>query len=130
MKMQKLTVIFTSFILLIAAGAAAEETKAISNTRNASCLVKITADPSLINLDFDTVDFLLHSSSVYDKAAREVLVMRYIQQQSYDDIARQTGKTSHQVRAMCSRSIRHLRDILGSNHRQSATKEINNVHNR
>jgi len=64
------------------------------------------------------------------KAAREVLVMRYIQQQSYDDIARQTGKTSHQVRAMCSRSIRRLRDVLGSNHSQSAAKEIENVHNK
>jgi len=64
------------------------------------------------------------------RAAREVLVMRYIQQQSYDDIARQTGKTSHQVRAMCSRSIRRLRDVLGSNHRYSATKEMNNVHDR
>ncbi len=64
------------------------------------------------------------------RAAREVLVMRYIQQQSYDDIARQTGKTSHQVRAMCSRSIRRLRDVLGSNHSQSAAKEIKNVHNK
>ncbi len=64
------------------------------------------------------------------KASREVLVMRYIQQESYDDIARQMGKTSHQVRAICSRSIRHLRDMLGSNHRQSVTKEIKNVRNR
>ena len=64
------------------------------------------------------------------KASREALVMRYIQQESYDDIARQTGKTSHQVRAMCSRSIDRLRDMLGSNHRKSATKEIRNVHNR
>ncbi|MEA3224560.1 MAG: sigma-70 family RNA polymerase sigma factor [Planctomycetota bacterium] len=64
------------------------------------------------------------------KAAREVLVMRYIQQQSYDDIARQTGKTSHQLRAICSRSIGRLRGILGSNHRQSQIKEIKNVQNR
>jgi RNA polymerase sigma factor (sigma-70 family) len=64
------------------------------------------------------------------KTAREALVMRYLQQQSYEDIARQMDKTSHQVRAMCSRSIRRLRDILGSNHSQSATKEIKNVHNR
>lgn len=65
------------------------------------------------------------------KAAREVLVMRYIQQQSYDDIARQTGKTSHQVRAVCSRGIRRLRDMLGSNHRQSASKETtDNVHSK
>lgn len=64
------------------------------------------------------------------RASREVLVMRYIQQQSYDDIARQIGKTSHQVRAICSRSIRHLRGILGSNHRQSDATEIHNVHNK
>ena len=64
------------------------------------------------------------------KASREALVMRYIQQESYDDIAQQMGKTSHQVRAICSRSIGRLRDILGSNHRQSASKEIKNVQNR
>ena len=51
------------------------------------------------------------------KASREALVMRYIQQKSYDDIALQMGKTSHQVRAMCSRSIGRLRGILGSNHK-------------
>ena len=64
------------------------------------------------------------------KASREVLIMRYIQQESYDDIARQMGKTSHQVRAICSRSIGRLRDMLGANHRQSATQEIKNVQNR
>ncbi len=64
------------------------------------------------------------------RSAREALVMRYIQQQSYEDIARQMGKTSHQVRAMCSRSIGRLRDMLGSNHRQSVSKEIGNVHSK
>ncbi len=64
------------------------------------------------------------------RSAREVIVMRYIQQESYEDIARQMGKTSHQVRAMCSRGIRRLRDMLGSNHKPNGTKEINNVHNR
>ena len=51
------------------------------------------------------------------KASREALVMRYIQQESYDRIAEQMGKTSHQVRAMCSRAVHHLRQIVGSNHR-------------
>ncbi len=51
------------------------------------------------------------------KASREALVMRYIQQESYDHIAEQMGKTSHQVRAMCSRAVQHLRRIVGSNHR-------------
>ena len=64
------------------------------------------------------------------KSSREVLVMRYLQQESYDNIAEQLGKTSHQVRALCSRAIHHLRDVLGSNDHQSSTKEIHNVANR
>ena len=54
------------------------------------------------------------------KAPREALVMRYIQQESYDNIAEQMGKTSHQVRAMCSRAVSHLRQIIGMNHRKTA----------
>ncbi|OHB74201.1 MAG: hypothetical protein A2Z25_14715 [Planctomycetes bacterium RBG_16_55_9] len=52
------------------------------------------------------------------KASREALVMRYIQQESYDSIGEQMGKTSHQVRAICSRAVHDLRRIVG-NHRQS-----------
>ena len=82
---------------------------------------------------------MIHSEEMQDtlnavgqlkKSAREALVMRYIQQQSYDDIGRQMGKTSHQVRAICSRSIRRLRDMLGSNHRHLPAKETHNVQNR
>ena len=64
------------------------------------------------------------------KSSREVLVMRYLQQESYDNIAEQLGKTSHQVRALCSRAIHRLRDVLGSNDHQSSNKEIHNVANR
>ena len=64
------------------------------------------------------------------KSSREVLVMRYLQQESYDNIAEQLGKTSHQVRALCSRAIRNLRDVLGSNEHKSSKKEIHNVANR
>jgi RNA polymerase sigma factor (sigma-70 family) len=64
------------------------------------------------------------------KASREVLVMRYLQQESYDNIAEQLGKTSHQVRALCSRAIRHLRDVLDSNKHKPSNKEIHNVANR
>ena len=50
------------------------------------------------------------------KASREALIRRYIQQESFDHIAEQMGKTSHQVRAICSRAVNHLRVTLGSNH--------------
>jgi RNA polymerase sigma factor (sigma-70 family) len=105
--------------------------------RRAGARLTQTAEP--IADDTCPLGKLIHSEEMQEtltaigrlrKAAREVLIMRYIQQQSYDDIARQTGKTSHQVRAMCSRSIGRLRNMLGSNHRQSATQEIKNVHNK
>ncbi|MFC1636853.1 RNA polymerase sigma factor [Planctomycetota bacterium] len=53
------------------------------------------------------------------KASREALVMRYIQQESYEHIAEQMGKTSHQIRAICSRAVHHLRRIVGPNHRHT-----------
>ena len=59
--------------------------------------------------------------------ARDALVMRYIQQESYDNIAEQLGKTPHHVRALCSRAVIRLRELLGSNHRKSSKKEMHNV---
>jgi RNA polymerase sigma-70 factor (ECF subfamily) len=61
----------------------------------------------------------LDALSQLKKASREALVMRYIQQESYDRIAEQMGKTSHQVRAICSRAVQHLRRIVGMNHHEA-----------
>lgn len=72
----------------------------------------------------------LDAVSRLKKASREVLVMRYLQQQSYDNIAEQLGKTSHQIRALCSRAIRHLQDVLDSNEHKPSKKEKHNVANR
>ena len=46
--------------------------------------------------------------------SREALVMRYIQEESYEHIAEKLGKTEHHVRTMCSRALSHLRDVLGA----------------
>ncbi len=45
--------------------------------------------------------------------SRGAFVMRYIQQDSYEAIAEQLGKTPHQVRALCFRAMKHLRNVLG-----------------
>ena len=45
----------------------------ISNTRSASCVVKITSDRMVLPLDNVTIDYLLHSTSIGGKVAREVL---------------------------------------------------------
>ncbi len=47
--------------------------RAPSNTRLASCLVRMTVDPAILPLDPQTVSSLVHSPGVLGKAAREVL---------------------------------------------------------
>ncbi|MHC4556319.1 MAG: RNA polymerase sigma factor [Planctomycetota bacterium] len=65
----------------------------------------------------------LDAISQLNRSYREALIMRYIQQESYDYIAEQLGKTSHQVRALCSRALNHLREILGADQLKSSGKE-------
>ena len=52
---------------------APRQAAALSNTHIASCLVKVTFDPFVLPLDNITIDYLLHSSSIGGKVAREVL---------------------------------------------------------
>ena len=51
----------------------------VSQTRTASCLVKVTADPAVVPLDMQTIQYLLESSAVAGKAAREVLGITSLQ---------------------------------------------------
>lgn len=60
-------------------------------------------------------------------ASREVLVMRYIQQDSYETIAGQLGKTVHQARALCFKAMSTLRDVLGCDHSPAGGKEVQHV---
>ena len=60
-------------------------------------------------------------------ASREVFVMRYIQQCSYEEIAEQLGKTVHQVRALCFRALSTLRDVLGCDPSPADGKEVQHV---
>jgi hypothetical protein len=76
MKTQKLTAILAALILLsaaIAQEAEQEQKEKVSNTLTASCLVKVTCDPAIMPLTFETVDYLMHSSGVAGRAAAEVL---------------------------------------------------------
>ena len=63
----------------------------------------------------EELDEILNAIGRLKGIYREVFVMRHIQQQSYDYIAEQLGKTSHQVRALCSKALSRLRDLLGLN---------------
>ena len=49
------------------------DTVQISSTHTASCIVKITFDPLVLSLDNMTIDYLLHSTNIGGKVARDVL---------------------------------------------------------
>ena len=75
----------------------------------------------------EELDEILNAIGQLNKVPREAFVMRYIQQEPYDYIAGQLGKTAHHVRALCSRASNSLRNILGHNQSQSFVKETHNV---
>ncbi len=76
MEATKSIVVLLVLLLLISVPAQSADKPAvaqISDTRIASCLVKITFDPLVLPLDDVTIDYLLHSSSVGGKVASEIL---------------------------------------------------------
>lgn len=67
--------VFLALIVLAPArsGQKQEEPKQLSNTRQASCILKITVDYAILPTNFETMEYLLRSSGVAGKAIREVL---------------------------------------------------------
>jgi RNA polymerase sigma factor (sigma-70 family) len=72
----------------------------------------------------EELEEILDAIGQLNRTWRQALVMRYIQQLSYDDIAGQMEKTPHHARALCSKALNRLRDILGTNQKNTAKKEI------
>ena len=72
MEITKRITIMLALVLLITGTTISEESK-YADALAASCLLKITSDPAILPLDDMTIDFLLHSSGVGGKAAREIL---------------------------------------------------------
>ena len=72
----------------------------------------------------EELEEVLDAVGQLNKSWRQALVMRYIQQLSYDDIAEQMQKTPHHARALCSKALNRLRDILGTNQKNTTEKEI------
>jgi len=64
----------------------------------------------------EELEEILNAIGKLNKVHREAFVMRYIQQEPYDYIAGELGKTPHHVRALCSRALIRIRYILERNH--------------
>ena len=59
----------------------------------------------------EELDRLLDDVGRLPDSMRELVVMRYLEESSYEDIARMLDKSPHQVRALCHKAITKLRKM-------------------
>jgi RNA polymerase sigma factor (sigma-70 family) len=62
--------------------------------------------------DSEQLEQVLEALQDLSELSRQVVVMRYLQQLDYPEIANQVGKTDHQVRGLCSKAIGQLQAIM------------------
>jgi len=60
----------------------------------------------------EQIEYLLEATSKLDEPARSVVVMRFIEQESYERIAERLGKNPAYLRSLCSKSLSRLRGLL------------------
>ena len=60
----------------------------------------------------EEIEEVLHSLGQLSKRSRDIVVMRYLQQEPYERIAESFGKTPQQVRGVCHKAVTRLRTIL------------------
>jgi RNA polymerase sigma-70 factor, ECF subfamily len=60
----------------------------------------------------EELEEILNAVGQLDGTSRDAFVMRHIQQQPYEAIAKTIGQTEHQVRALCHKGLQRLRQLL------------------
>ncbi len=59
----------------------------------------------------EQIERVMAATAQLDEPGRSVIIMRYIEQQSYDQIALRLGKDPGYLRSLCSKSLAQLREI-------------------
>ena len=62
----------------------------------------------------EELEQVLNATSKLTDLARDVVVMRYIEQDSYEEIAQRLGKKPQYMRALCAKAMARLRELLAS----------------
>ncbi len=63
----------------------------------------------------ENIDLVLDATARLSHRAQEVVVMHYIEQESYEKIAERLGKQPQSIRALCSKTLARIRGSLKSN---------------
>ena len=62
----------------------------------------------------EELEQVLNATSKLNDLARDVVVMRYIEQDSFEEIAERLGKKPQYMRALCAKAMARLREMLQS----------------
>ena len=62
----------------------------------------------------EELEQVLDATSRLTDLARDVVVMRYIEQVSYEEIGRRLGKKPQHMRSVCAKAMAQLREMLAS----------------
>ena len=62
----------------------------------------------------EELEQVLDATSRLTDLARDVVVMRYIEQASYEEIGQRLGKKPQHIRSACSKAMAQLREMLAS----------------
>ncbi len=62
----------------------------------------------------EELEQVLDATSKLNDLARDVVVMRYIEQASYEQIGRRLGKKPQHIRSVCAKAMAQLRQMLAS----------------
>jgi len=66
----------------------------------------------------EELEHVLEATAKLTQLARDVVVMRYIQQDSYEEIAERLSKSPQHMRSLCARAMAQLRKILVNENEQ------------
>lgn len=83
-----------------------------------------TPSPLVKLVQAEEIREVLEAVGKLSEPFREILVRRYIQQESYEDIARELNKPSHQIRALCSKALNRARIRLDSRDRLKSERKL------
>jgi RNA polymerase sigma-70 factor (ECF subfamily) len=87
--------------------------KTICQKSQENCLAP-KDNPSVLGkmIQDEVLEEVLNATSKLSSLARDVVVMHYIEQDSYEEIGRRLGKKPQYMRALCAKAMAELREAL------------------
>jgi len=71
-----------------------------------------TESPLERMIDAEQMEHVVDAMQHLSELSRQVIVLHYLQQKDYAEIAPQLGKTEHQVRGICHKALERLQTLL------------------